>query len=270
MKPAPKSPPQPKESEEVASEPKLAAELSLPKESEKVSSDRIPTENSSIQRESEELPSEPKLALNSSLPKESERVPNERHLASKSSFAKETDEVSSSEPSVPTPKASKKNTRTNTRKRKGCSMHKKVLKPRGFLNDAGLVYDLNFFYITDLGLAAADNDVVKMKHYLGKKKLMALIADCLCHSICLGRGCNVNFNRTVVMVKDYFKDGSDGLLESRVTPLMLIISLVGQEASAEAVDLILKQTNLGSLSFVVYYNMKLSRGRRRICVLSLK
>ena len=47
------------------------------------------------------------------------------------------------------------------------------------------------------------------------------------------------------MVKDYFKDGSDGLLESRVTPLMLIISLVGQEASAEAVDLILKQTNLG-------------------------
>ena len=47
------------------------------------------------------------------------------------------------------------------------------------------------------------------------------------------------------MVKDYFKDGSDGLLESRVTPLMLTISLVGQEASAEAVDLILKQTNLG-------------------------
>ena len=53
------------------------------------------------------------------------------------------------------------------------------------------------------------------------------------------------------MVKDYFKDGSDGLLESRVTPLMLIISLVGQEASAEAVDLILKQTNLGSLLSII-------------------
>ena len=53
------------------------------------------------------------------------------------------------------------------------------------------------------------------------------------------------------MVKDYFKDGSDGLLESRVTPLMLTISLVGQEASAEAVDLILKQTNLGSLLSII-------------------